>query len=112
MVKYDNLLDKIRSFSYDISNISYFKPDAQTQQECNHCHFTDRTNRPNQQTFCCQVCGYRANADEVAANNLVNRLHDKELEACYNLDSVKQTGIRSLPARLVAQTSSVSTGVG
>lgn len=63
---------------------------AYSSQECSQCHFTDRTNRPNQQTFCCQACGFRANADEAAAVNLVNRLHDTELEVCHNLDSVKQ----------------------
>ena len=63
---------------------------AYSSQECNRCHFVHRHNRPNQQTFCCQVCGYQANADEAAAHNLVKRLHDAELAACTDLASVKQ----------------------
>ena len=62
---------------------------AYSSQECNQCHFVHRHNRPNQQTFCCQVCGYQANADEAAAVNLANRLHDAELAACTDLAAVK-----------------------
>jgi len=29
---------------------------AYSSQECSVCHYTDRTNRPDQQTFCCVVC--------------------------------------------------------
>jgi IS605 OrfB family transposase len=67
---------------------------AYSSQECNHCHFVHRNNRPNQQTFCCQVCGYRANADEAATVNLVQRLHDDELAACQTLDDVKDLLLR------------------
>jgi transposase len=28
---------------------------AYSSQECNVCHYVDRKNRPDQQTFCCQV---------------------------------------------------------
>jgi transposase len=62
---------------------------AYSSQECNRCHFVHRDNRPDQQTFCCQVCGFAANADEAAALNLVNRLHDVELTACTDLASIK-----------------------
>jgi IS605 OrfB family transposase len=67
---------------------------AYSSQECNHCHFVHRNNRPNQQTFCCQVCGYRANADEAATVNLVRRLHDDELAACTTLEQVKELLLR------------------
>jgi IS605 OrfB family transposase len=67
---------------------------AYSSQECNHCHFVHRNNRPNQQTFCCQVCGYRANADEAATVNLVSRLHDDELLACTTLEQVKELLLR------------------
>ena len=30
---------------------------AYSSQECSLCHYVDRANRPNQQTFCCRVCG-------------------------------------------------------
>jgi hypothetical protein len=30
---------------------------AYSSQECSRCHFVARTNRPEQQTFCCGVCG-------------------------------------------------------
>jgi IS605 OrfB family transposase len=67
---------------------------AYSSQECNCCHFVHRNNRPNQQTFCCQVCSYAANADEAAALNLVQRLHDTELLACQTLDDVKELLLR------------------
>jgi IS605 OrfB family transposase len=67
---------------------------AYSSQECNHCHFVHRNNRPNQQTFCCQVCGYHADADEAAAVNLVRRLHDVELMACTSLNQVKELLLR------------------
>ncbi len=63
---------------------------AYSSQECNHCHFTHRRNRPNQQTFCCVVCGYAANADEAASRNLARRLGDEELAACGILTEVKE----------------------
>ena len=31
---------------------------AYSSQECSRCHYTDRTNRPDQRTFHCQVCGF------------------------------------------------------
>jgi IS605 OrfB family transposase len=67
---------------------------AYSSQECKCCHFVHRNNRPNQQTFCCQVCGYAANADEAAALNLVQRLHDNELLACQTRNNVKELLLR------------------
>jgi IS605 OrfB family transposase len=67
---------------------------AYSSQECNCCHFVHRNNRPNQQTFCCQVCGYAAHADEAAAFNLAQRLHDAELLACQTLNDVKELLLR------------------
>src|SRR5439155_22938598 len=46
---------------------------AYTSQECSVCHYADRANRPDQQTFCCQVCGYQAHADLNAAINIEHR---------------------------------------
>src|SRR5215469_14658448 len=31
---------------------------AYSSQECSVCHYTDRTNRPDQRTFRCRVCGF------------------------------------------------------
>ena len=62
---------------------------AYSSQECHRCHSTDRANRPNQQTFCCMVCGQRDHADHNAAVNLARRLGDRELAACKNKGEVK-----------------------
>jgi transposase len=52
---------------------------AYSSQECSRCHSTSRANRPNQQTFCCAVCGFTCHADVNAALNLASRLGDQEL---------------------------------
>jgi len=62
---------------------------AYSSQECSVCHYVDRTNRPNQQTFCCQVCGHTMHADENAAINIERRRDDEELRVCYNRQVVK-----------------------
>ncbi len=62
---------------------------AYSSQECSVCHYPDRANRPNQQTFCCQVCGYQAHADLNAAINIKHRWGDSELRACKNRKAVK-----------------------
>ena len=62
---------------------------AYSSQECHACHYVDRKNRPNQQTFCCRVCGHTAHADLNASQNLAGRLHDEELRTCQNRQEVK-----------------------
>lgn len=62
---------------------------AYSSQECSVCHFVDRANRPNQQTFCCRVCGYTAHADHNAAANMVQRFGDIQLQACPTKAEVK-----------------------
>jgi hypothetical protein len=62
---------------------------AYSSQECSVCHYPDRANRPNQQTFCCQVCGFQAHADLNAAINIARRAKDAELSACRNEQEVK-----------------------
>lgn len=62
---------------------------AYTSQCCSTCYYTHRDNRPNQQTFCCGVCGYQANADYNAALNIAARLGDKELSACKGRGEIK-----------------------
>jgi hypothetical protein len=62
---------------------------AYTSQECSVCHNVDRANRPNQQTFCCVVCGYSTHADLNAAINIEHRWGDDELRACKDRKAVK-----------------------
>ena len=67
---------------------------AYSSQECSRCHYVDRKNRPDQQTFCCVVCGQRMHADRNASINLAARLHDEELRACANRAEVKALLLR------------------
>jgi transposase len=67
---------------------------AYSSQECSRCHFVDRANRPNQQTFCCAVCGFRAHADHNASVNLASRFRDEELAACQNKEAIKALLLR------------------
>ncbi len=62
---------------------------AYSSQECSVCHYTDRKNRPNQQTFCCRVCGFEAHADYNAAINLSRRVGDSQLRACRDRAAIK-----------------------
>ena len=62
---------------------------AYTSQACNVCYYVDRANRPNQQTFCCVVCGYSTHADLNAAINIEHRWGDDELRACKDRKEVK-----------------------
>ena len=64
-------------------------PSAYSSQQCSVCSYTDRKNRPSQQTFCCQVCGYKAHADANAAINLSGRVGDHELYACQGKHAIK-----------------------
>ncbi len=43
-----------------------------TSQQCSHtdCGFTHPDNRPSQDSFCCQKCGYELHADYNAAKNV------------------------------------------
>jgi transposase len=62
---------------------------AYSSQECPRCHYVDRANRPNQQTFCCVVCGYRSAADRKAAHTLAERWGDSELAGCRDKKQIK-----------------------
>jgi transposase len=62
---------------------------AYSSQECSVCHYVDRANRPDQQTFCCRVCGYQAHADLNAATNIERRVRDTALQACKDKTAVK-----------------------
>jgi hypothetical protein len=62
---------------------------AYSSQECSVCHFPDRANRPDQQTFCCTVCGFKNHADLNAAANIKARWGDTELQACKDRKEIK-----------------------
>jgi hypothetical protein len=62
---------------------------AYSSQECHRCHYVARENRPNQQTFCCVVCGLTLHADVNAAENLASRLNDQELAAGADRKAIK-----------------------
>lgn len=67
---------------------------AYSSQECHVCHYVDRKNRPNQQTFCCRVCGYAAHADINASKNIASRLGDLELRTCQSRQEIKALLLR------------------
>jgi transposase len=62
---------------------------AYSSQECHVCYYTDKKNRPNQQTFCCKVCSHSMHADLNATKNIARRLGDDELKACTNRNEIK-----------------------
>ena len=62
---------------------------AYTSQECPRCHFVARSNRPEQQTFCCGACGWQAQADENAAVNIARRVRDQEVRACRSRQELR-----------------------
>lgn len=62
---------------------------AYTSQACSVCYYVDKQNRPDQRTFCCQVCGHSTHADLNAASNIRRRLGDRELRACKDRQEIK-----------------------
>src|SRR5438445_13203324 len=62
---------------------------AYSSQECSVCHYPDRANRPDQQTFCCIVCSFQTHADLNAATNIERRVRDTALQECANRQEVK-----------------------
>ena len=62
---------------------------AYSSQECSTCHYTDEKNRPDQQTFCCQVCHLQMHADLNAAINVQHRWGDTELQTCKDRKEIK-----------------------
>jgi hypothetical protein len=62
---------------------------AYSSQECQRCCYTNRANRPDQQTFCCVVCGLQTHADLNAAINIARRASDITLQTCKDRKAVK-----------------------
>ena len=50
---------------------------------------TSRKNRPDQQTFCCRVCGFKTHADINASVNISRRKDDKALQRCKDRKAIK-----------------------
>src|SRR5258707_13085681 len=53
-------------------------PQAPTPRRSAVCYYVDRANRPNQQTFCCRVCGYSTHADlnRLSISNILGETSD------------------------------------
>jgi hypothetical protein len=62
---------------------------AYSSQCCSQCAHTSRDNRPVQQTFCCEACGFTSHADENAAVNIQARFHDEAIQRCRSKEAVK-----------------------
>ena len=62
---------------------------AYSSQECPLCHFVATSNRPEQQTFCCGVCGWQAHADHNAVVNIAARRGDREIQASKTRQELK-----------------------
>ncbi len=62
---------------------------AYSSQECSVCHYVERKNRPDQQTFCCIICGFSTHADHNAATNLAHRKGDTEIHTCQGRQAIK-----------------------
>ena len=50
-----------------------FVDPACTSQECSHCRYVDKRNRPSQAVFACRSCGVVAHADHNASRNIQAR---------------------------------------
>lgn len=59
------------AYKAKLHGIPFKKVDPRyTSQRCSCCGYTDRSNRPSQDTFHCGQCGFRCNADHNAAINI------------------------------------------
>ena len=83
-------------------------PPQYTSQRCSHtdCGFTVRENRPSQDRFECQQCGYEVHADYNAAKNvgfkLLRRLHtssdgDAPVGVRINTGTLNESGFTTAP---------------
>lgn len=68
-----------------------------TSQRCSCCGAVDSRSRENQSRFVCTTCGFRANADQNAALNILHRGNTPGVEP-----SVGKVSKRKLPAREIS----------
>ena len=87
---YYDLQSKIEAKAKE-SGIQVVKVDPRfTSQRCSKCGCIDEDNRKDQAHFCCVSCGFKANADFNASQNLSVKNIDKIIEKEYNANR-KQT---------------------
>jgi IS605 OrfB family transposase len=67
---YEYTANKARAEGIDATQVD----PAHTSKRCSKCGTTLDENRPSQEKFCCQKCGYEVNADYSAAKNIGFRL--------------------------------------
>ncbi len=60
--------------------VVYIEPQYTTLR-CSKCGYIDKENNPNQATFICQSCGFKANADYNASQNIAIKDIDKIIKA-------------------------------
>jgi IS605 OrfB family transposase len=63
---YEQVEYKAKAVGFGVKQV----PARDTSKRCAECGFTATENRPTRNTFCCQECGARANADYNAAKNI------------------------------------------
>ncbi|HXP96931.1 MAG TPA: transposase [Telmatospirillum sp.] len=74
-------------------------PARHTSQECSRCGHISPDNRPSQDRFVCQACGYAANADHNAAENIRRRGVDLLLSGQWSVKAVKKVGLTKTKVR-------------
>lgn len=97
-------LGKIRRYSrYKLAGqgkLQILVSAAYSSQECSECRYVHEDNRPSQELFDCQRCGYTDNADHNAAKTLKVRGIDAVLdEAFTQVKASKTIRIRRKPAQ-------------
>ena len=76
-------------------------PAAYTSQTCHKCGHVAKGNRESQAVFRCVECGYRANADVNAAENILGRALDKTGGAPPGTWRIRKSGpVKRQPPRL------------
>lgn len=81
---YYDLQTKIKYKAKEVGiDIVYIKP-KYTSQRCSKCGYIDKENRNKQASFVCLKCGFKANADYNASQNISIKDIDKLIEEMYN----------------------------
>lgn len=69
--------------------VVYIEPQYTTLR-CSKCGYIDKENNPNQATFICQSCGFKANADYNASQNIAINDIDKIIKADLKIEEKKE----------------------
>ena len=70
-VSWDSLIQKLKYKTERYSKVFEEINPAYTSQRCNRCGYIHKSNRTSQSKFHCKKCGYKANADCNAAQNIL-----------------------------------------